>query len=148
MATMIRTKRGLRRRGWTIRDHRGLPAKQLDVQHAVRRFHLLQHWAKKNGISIITEAGRPVLVLFGGKANPGLLDRVETIKATEAARRRNPHGVFALADEVFGSRWRADQWMRERIVGLDYRRPVDLLVTAEGVEEVLALLNRIVHGFY
>lgn len=145
---ILRTERKVRRRRLIVRDNRGLPARQMDIQHVKRRYRLLLHWAEKNGISVIKEAGQPAMVMLGVKANPGLLERLEAIKATEAARRRNPRGVFDLADEVFGARWRADQWMQERMVVLGDRRPIDLPVTAEDVEEVLALLNRIIHGLY
>ena len=63
-----------------------------------------------------------------------------------AARRRNPGGTFTLGDQLFGDQSRTDRWMAQEINSLASKRPVDWLATSEGIDEVLNLLNRIVHG--
>lgn len=76
-----------RRRRPIIRDRRGLPAKQVSLQHAGRRFGLLMHWAQRNGICVITEAGKPVLVLIALNHDEALTGLIySTIAVTDARR--------------------------------------------------------------
>lgn len=58
----------------------------------------------------------------------------------EAVRRR--------AIEVFGSEAKAEGWMREphRLLGL--RRPIDVIGTPDGTEEVITILGRIEYGVF
>lgn len=137
-----------RRRRLIIRDRRGLPAKQVSLQHAGRCFDLLMYWAQRNGICVITEAGKPVVVLIALDHDKALTALIYATIAVAAARRRNPGGVFTLADEVFGSRARTDWWMAQEIWSLAGNRPVDKLATDRGVEEVLNILHRIQHGTF
>lgn len=137
-----RPRKKLRRRPRIYRDIRGLPAKHVDVRKVGRCIDLLLYWARQNGISVVTDAQKPVYVILGEEGNPGMLDHIKTTKAVEAARRRNPGGVFTLAEEVFGTRRLADLWMRTRLIALSDRRPVDLLDTGDGIGEVLAVLYR------
>ncbi|HZT20064.1 MAG TPA: antitoxin Xre/MbcA/ParS toxin-binding domain-containing protein [Dongiaceae bacterium] len=56
--------------------------------------------------------------------------------------------VLAKATAVLGSRAEAEQWLERPAIGLDRRRPIDLLATAAGVEIVEDYLERLEHGVY
>lgn len=56
--------------------------------------------------------------------------------------------VLAHATRVFGSQARAEQWMERPAIGLDHRRPIDLLRTHPGTRLVTEYLTRIEHGVY
>lgn len=56
--------------------------------------------------------------------------------------------ILAKATEVFGGQKDAEQWLDKPAVGLDYRRPLDLLVTPAGVELVENYLQRMEFGVY
>jgi putative toxin-antitoxin system antitoxin component (TIGR02293 family) len=54
--------------------------------------------------------------------------------------------VYALAEEVFGERAAALQWMNDPQFGLEEKPPTVLLSTEPGRQQVRALLQRIEHG--
>jgi len=56
--------------------------------------------------------------------------------------------VLAHATRVFGSQAEAEQWMERPAIGLDHRRPIDLLRTHPGARLVSDYLMRIEHGVY
>jgi putative toxin-antitoxin system antitoxin component (TIGR02293 family) len=56
--------------------------------------------------------------------------------------------ILTRATSVFGSRTAAEAWLARPAVGLDQRRPVDLLTTPAGVELVESFLGRIEYGVY
>jgi len=56
--------------------------------------------------------------------------------------------IFAKATEVFGSQEEAEQWLDRPAIGLDQRRPIDLLATPAGVELVEDFLQRLEYGVY
>lgn len=56
--------------------------------------------------------------------------------------------VKRRAEAVFSSPEKANRWLSERALGLGGRRPVELLVTSEGYEQVLDFLTRIEFGVY
>lgn len=56
--------------------------------------------------------------------------------------------VKRRAEAVFSSQEKARRWLSERALGLGRRRPVDLLVSSEGYEQVLDFLTRIEFGVY
>ena len=56
--------------------------------------------------------------------------------------------VLAKASAVMGSREAAEQWLERPAMGLDGRRPIELLATAAGVDLVEEFLNRLEHGVY
>jgi putative toxin-antitoxin system antitoxin component (TIGR02293 family) len=56
--------------------------------------------------------------------------------------------ILAKATEVFGSREEAEQWLERPAIGLEQRRPIDLLATPAGVKLVEAFLDRIEYGVY
>ena len=56
--------------------------------------------------------------------------------------------ILAKATELFGSQEAAEQWLERPAIGLDQRRPLDLLATPAGVQLVETLLGRIESGVY
>ena len=56
--------------------------------------------------------------------------------------------ILTRTTSIFGSRHAAEQWLAQPAIGLDRRRPIDLLTTPAGVELVEDLLGRIEYGVY
>lgn len=56
--------------------------------------------------------------------------------------------IFAHAVDVMGTKAAAEIWMNKPAVGLDNRKPVDLLATSAGVEAVEEYLTRLEFGVY
>ena len=56
--------------------------------------------------------------------------------------------ILAKATEVFGSQQEAEQWLERPAIGLDRRRPIELLSTPAGVELVEDFLGRLEYGVY
>ncbi|GAP37748.1 hypothetical protein ISF6_3693 [Piscinibacter sakaiensis] len=56
--------------------------------------------------------------------------------------------VRALAEDVLGSSEAADEWLASEAIGLEFRRPIDLLSSSPGAEAVKTLLQRMKHGVY
>src|SRR5271165_1800696 len=56
--------------------------------------------------------------------------------------------ILAKATEVLGSREEAEQWLEHPAIGLNQRRPIDLLATPAGVEMVESFLERLDYGVY
>jgi putative toxin-antitoxin system antitoxin component (TIGR02293 family) len=56
--------------------------------------------------------------------------------------------ILAKATFLLGSQDDAEQWLESPAIGLDQRRPIDLLATPAGVELVEAFLERMEYGVY
>jgi putative toxin-antitoxin system antitoxin component (TIGR02293 family) len=56
--------------------------------------------------------------------------------------------ILAKATEVLGSREEAEQWLERPAIGLEQRRPINLLATPAGVKLVEEFLARIDYGVY
>jgi putative toxin-antitoxin system antitoxin component (TIGR02293 family) len=56
--------------------------------------------------------------------------------------------ILAKATSVFGSKEEAEQWLERPAMGLDQRKPIDLLATPAGVELVEDFLVRLEYGVY
>jgi len=56
--------------------------------------------------------------------------------------------ILAKATMVLGSKDDAEEWLQRPAIGLDSRRPIDLLATAAGVEIVETYLDRLEYGVY
>jgi putative toxin-antitoxin system antitoxin component (TIGR02293 family) len=56
--------------------------------------------------------------------------------------------ILAKATAVFGSQDEAEQWLERPAMGLERRRPIDLLATPAGVELVEDFLERLRYGVY
>jgi putative toxin-antitoxin system antitoxin component (TIGR02293 family) len=56
--------------------------------------------------------------------------------------------VLAKATALLGSQAEAERWLERPAMGLDRRRPIDLLATPAGAEIVEEFLGRLEHGVY
>jgi putative toxin-antitoxin system antitoxin component (TIGR02293 family) len=56
--------------------------------------------------------------------------------------------ILAKATAVLGSQGEAERWLQQPAMGLDQRRPIDLLATPAGVEIVEDFLGRLEYGVY
>lgn len=56
--------------------------------------------------------------------------------------------VRAMAEEVLGSAEAANEWLSTEAMGLEFRKPIDLLSTSPGAEAVKTLLQRMKYGVY
>lgn len=56
--------------------------------------------------------------------------------------------ILARATDVLGTQAEAEQWLERPAIGLDQRRPIDLLGTPAGVELVEDYLQRLAYGVY
>lgn len=57
-------------------------------------------------------------------------------------------GILAKATAVLGSQEAAERWLECPAIGLNQRRPIDLLATPAGVDLVEDLLGRLEYGVY
>lgn len=98
-------------------------------------------------------------------ASPDLLEKAVGISLRTLQRRRKEVGdaplsveqgsrtwkfaeILASASALFGSQAEAEAWMNRPAIGLDQRRPIDLLATPLGVAAVEDYLTRIDYGVY
>jgi putative toxin-antitoxin system antitoxin component (TIGR02293 family) len=70
------------------------------------------------------------------------------LSADESDRLLRLARVVARAEEVLGSRERAGAWLRGPVRALGGARPLDLLDTDLGAQQVEQVLGRIEHGVY
>lgn len=56
--------------------------------------------------------------------------------------------VLAMAQEVLGSAQAAHEWLDTEAMGLEFRKPIDLLSTSPGADAVKTLLQRMKYGVY
>jgi len=56
--------------------------------------------------------------------------------------------ILAKAAAIFGSKEEAEQWLERPAIGLNQRKPIDLLATPAGLELVEDFLVRLEHGVY
>jgi putative toxin-antitoxin system antitoxin component (TIGR02293 family) len=115
---------------------RGLPAKALT--HLVDNFVFLRwddSFAKAIGMSLRTYQRH--MSTTATHLNPEQSGR--TWKLAE---------ILARATAVFGSKQDAEQWLEQPAIGLDQRKPIDLLATPAGTELVEDFLVRLEHGVY
>ena len=76
-------------------------------------------------------------------------DDIKTLAlAGESAGLENLSSFLRKAIEVFGSKEGAEQWLASPAIGLERRRPIDLLGTPDGFEAVATYLHRIEYGVY
>jgi len=66
----------------------------------------------------------------------------------QSARVWNLAEVVTKAEEVLGGREDAEHWLATPAIGLNSRRPIDLLATPQGAELVKTLLDQMAHGVY
>lgn len=73
-------------------------------------------------------------------------DRLLDARTTDGIYRLE--SVRALAEEVLGSKEAANEWMNTEAIGLEFRKPIDLVSTSPGAEAVKTLLQRMKYGIY
>jgi putative toxin-antitoxin system antitoxin component (TIGR02293 family) len=56
--------------------------------------------------------------------------------------------AIAAAIDVFGSRQAAEAWLGRPAMGLNRERPLDLIATPPGQDEVISFLERVKYGVY
>ena len=56
--------------------------------------------------------------------------------------------LLAKATSVFGAQDEAEQWFERPAIGLNQKRPIDLLTTPAGVKIVEDYLERLAYGVY
>jgi putative toxin-antitoxin system antitoxin component (TIGR02293 family) len=56
--------------------------------------------------------------------------------------------ILSKATDVLGTQAEAEQWLERPAIGLDQRRPIDLLGTPAGVELIEDYLQRLEYGVY
>ena len=139
--------RSRKRRPPTIKDFRGLPARRIPVKQGGRQFESMMRTVRKKGVCTITERGKVTAVVLHAEYY-WRLSLGRTLALLSAARRRNNNGIFTLADEVFESPDNANRWMMQSLPLLGGRRPLDMLATERGVQEVRDELTRIQHGIF
>jgi putative toxin-antitoxin system antitoxin component (TIGR02293 family) len=71
-----------------------------------------------------------------------VLDREQSSRTWKFAE------ILARATEVMGSQAEAEEWLARPAMGLDGRRPIDLLESAAGTEIVEEFLTRLEYGVY
>jgi putative toxin-antitoxin system antitoxin component (TIGR02293 family) len=72
--------------------------------------------------------------------------KIGTLTSEQSDRLIRAARVLAEAEETFGSQQKAAKWLRRPTTALGGEKPIDLLDTSEGAEQVEALLGRIGHG--
>lgn len=70
------------------------------------------------------------------------------LSAGEAEKSLRVARIFAFAEEVLGSEENARTWLNQQIPALGGKRPLDLLDTDVGAQEVTNLLGGIKWGMY
>jgi putative toxin-antitoxin system antitoxin component (TIGR02293 family) len=115
--------------------HRGLPRAALSS--LVDKIHFITSDEASEAI------GMSLRTLQRHKSEPdALLDVQQSGRAWKFAE------ILAKATHVFGSQDEAEQWLRRPAIGLDQKRPIDLLTTPAGVQLVEDYLGRLEYNVY
>ena len=72
----------------------------------------------------------------------------KSLSPEQTARTWKLAEILAKATTVLGSKEEAEQWMEKPAIGLNQRRPIDLLATSAGTELVEDFLVRLEYGVY
>jgi putative toxin-antitoxin system antitoxin component (TIGR02293 family) len=75
-------------------------------------------------------------------------DYSRTLSTEQSSRTWSFARILTKATSVLGSQDAAEKWMIVPAMGLDNRRPIDLLATAAGTELVQEFLERLDYGVY
>jgi putative toxin-antitoxin system antitoxin component (TIGR02293 family) len=114
----------------------GLPSKALT--HLVKTFVVLSWddaFAKAIGMSQRT---------YQRHASTG----AKLLSQEQSGRTWKLAEILAKATDVLGSREEAELWLERPAMGLNQRRPIDLMATPAGVEMVEDFLERLDYGVY
>jgi putative toxin-antitoxin system antitoxin component (TIGR02293 family) len=71
-----------------------------------------------------------------------------TLSAEEGSKLWKFAEILAQATRTLGSQAAAETWLNSSQMGLEWKRPVDLLATIQGAEVVETLLMRMEYGVY
>jgi putative toxin-antitoxin system antitoxin component (TIGR02293 family) len=105
--------------------------------------HLLDNLiVLKKGESLEAAVGMSLRTFQRRKDAPKPLSKDQSGRAWKFAE------ILARATTVFGSQQAAEQWMERPAIGLNDRRPIDLLATQAGVDVVEQFLARLEYGVY
>lgn len=91
---------------------------------------------------VLRAVGISERTLQRGNAPGKLLDANASDRALRLA------AITELAIQVLGSQDAAERWLASPAIGLDQRRPIDLMQSTEGTELVKTLLTRMDYGVY
>ena len=80
------------------------------------------------------------------KANAS--ERSKPLDVDQSARVWKMAEILAKGEEVLGTREEAEQWLTRQAIGLDSRRPIDLMTTPQGADLVKTLLEQMEYGVY
>ena len=106
--------------------------------------HLYQHiGAFRNPTWLENAIGMDIRTFQRHKRTP-----TRTLSQAQSGRTWTFAKILAQATEVFGSRDEALQWLERPAIGLEQRRPIDLLATPAGVKIVEDFLARLEYGVY
>ena len=72
----------------------------------------------------------------------------KTLDANASDRALRLVAATSQAIAVFGTQEAAERWLASPAIGLDQRKPIDLLQSSEGTELVKTLLSRMEYGVY
>lgn len=115
----------------------GLPADAL--HHLVKHVFLLHargdNFEKVLGLSLRTYQRR-------------LEEPAKPLSREQSGRTWKFAEILTKAIDVFGSQEAAEKWLEEPAIGLERRKPIDLLSTPAGVEIVEDYLVRLEYGVY
>ena len=113
----------------------GLPGEALTHLERSLKFLDAAAFEKAIGMSVRTVQRR--------KADPS-----QALNTEQSNRTWKFAEILAKASEVFGGQRHAEEWLSEPAIGLDGRKPIDLLATAAGTELVEVYLGQIEYGVY
>ena len=115
--------------------HRGLPRASLGS--LIERLNLIE-------VGEASEAlGMSVRTLQRHKSTP-----IAPLDVLQSGRTWKFAEILAKATRVLGSQDEAEQWLRRPAIGLEQRRPLDLLTTPAGVKLVEDYLGRLEYDVY
>jgi putative toxin-antitoxin system antitoxin component (TIGR02293 family) len=117
------------------------------VMEGVSGRALTHIWESTKG-ALSTEA---ILKAIGVSARTAHRIKTDPDKPLDA---RTTDGIYrlesvrAMAREVLGSEEAANEWLDTEAMGLEFRKPIDLVSTSPGAEAVKTLLQRMKYGVY
>jgi putative toxin-antitoxin system antitoxin component (TIGR02293 family) len=75
-------------------------------------------------------------------------ENIRQLSSEQSGRAWKLAEILAKATAIFGSKDEAERWLEGPAIGLDQRKPIDLLATPAGVEIVEDFLARLEYGVY
>ena len=115
---------------------KGIPARALD--HLLDGLTVLERGQLLDGA-----LGMSVRTLQRYRESPGKpLNREQSDRVWSFAE------ILTRAVDVFGDREEAERWLASPSIGLEQRRPLELLATSAGTVRVSTLLTQIDYGVY